>query len=339
MVRRSKSKKLGNIISFSVIITIASVVFLLANKIKNEQKIGKSVATNLQRCEYVLSWGSLGSGDGKFNKPSGIAVNASGTNVWVADTENNRIQQFASDGTFQRKWGSLGGGNSQFNKPIGVYYDDRSVPANIYVVDTGNYRIQKFNNFGRFIGKWGSYGKKDGQFDKPRDIAADSKGNIYVADTMNHRIQKFDPNGKFISKWGSPGSGSGQFNQPQGVALDLEDNVYVADGVNNRVQEFDSNGNFLAAWVGSKYAFNLPAGIDVKRSEKAVYVADSFDHSVNKYNTLGVLYGSYGSFGSKEGQLSEPRGIGVDQKENVFVGDTGNSRIVRFRCPPLKQTN
>ena len=41
MVRRSKSKKLGNIISFSVIITIASVVFLLANKIKNEQKMNK----------------------------------------------------------------------------------------------------------------------------------------------------------------------------------------------------------------------------------------------------------------------------------------------------------
>ena len=44
-------------------------------------------------------WGSEGSGDGQFYSPNGIAVDSSG-NVYVADTENQRIQKFTTDGEF-----------------------------------------------------------------------------------------------------------------------------------------------------------------------------------------------------------------------------------------------
>ena len=37
--------------------------------------------------------------------PEGIAVDSSSGNVYVADTENNRIQVFSSNGTFITKWG------------------------------------------------------------------------------------------------------------------------------------------------------------------------------------------------------------------------------------------
>lgn len=43
---------------------------------------------------YNTQWGSLGSGNGQFNSPRGMAVDSSG-NVYVADTGNNRIQKFS----------------------------------------------------------------------------------------------------------------------------------------------------------------------------------------------------------------------------------------------------
>jgi hypothetical protein len=137
--------------------------------------------------QFVLTWGSVGTGDGQFNLPRGIAVDVSG-NVYVADRFNRRIQKFDGTGTFLTKWGSLGSGDGQFNNAYGVAVDGS---GNVYVVDTGNHRIQKFDGTGTFLTKWGSLGSGDGQFNNPFGAAVDGSGNVYVADQLNHRIQKF----------------------------------------------------------------------------------------------------------------------------------------------------
>lgn len=44
---------------------------------------------------FLASWGNrgAGTGDGRFNNPTGIAVDAIG-NLYIADSNNNRIQIF-----------------------------------------------------------------------------------------------------------------------------------------------------------------------------------------------------------------------------------------------------
>ena len=90
---------------------------------------------------FLIKWGSLGSGDGQFSDPSGVAIDAS-NNVYVADKNNSRIQKFDSSGTFLSTWGSLGSGDGQFSDPLGVAIDSSN---NVYVADKGNSRIQKFD--------------------------------------------------------------------------------------------------------------------------------------------------------------------------------------------------
>ncbi len=68
---------------------------------------------------FILQWGSNGAGDGQFSGPHGIEVDTEG-NVYVADTGNNRIQKFTSDGVFLIKWGSFGTAPGQFNHPHGI---------------------------------------------------------------------------------------------------------------------------------------------------------------------------------------------------------------------------
>ena len=69
------------------------------------------------------------SGNGTLNQPAGIAIDQEG-NVYVADTANNRIQVFSSNGTFISKWGGYGAGNGTLKSPTGIAIDPSS--GNVY---------------------------------------------------------------------------------------------------------------------------------------------------------------------------------------------------------------
>lgn len=86
-------------------------------------------------------WGSSGNSNGEFNGPVGVSVDSTG-NVYAADSRNNRIQKFDSDGNFITKWGSLGSGDGEFSGPDGIAVDTL---GNVYVSDFWNDRIQVFS--------------------------------------------------------------------------------------------------------------------------------------------------------------------------------------------------
>ena len=89
---------------------------------------------------FFTKWGSPGTGDGQFSGATGIALDSSG-NLYVADTNNSRIQKFDNTGTFLTKWGSYGSGNGQFYSATGIAVDGS---GNIFVADPNGQRIQKF---------------------------------------------------------------------------------------------------------------------------------------------------------------------------------------------------
>ena len=56
-------------------------------------------------------------------------------NVYLADTYNNRLQEFTGSGTFLTSFGTVGSGNGQLVYPEGLAIDNS---GNVYVSDTGN---------------------------------------------------------------------------------------------------------------------------------------------------------------------------------------------------------
>jgi streptogramin lyase len=229
----------------------------------------------------VKKWGSLGTGNGQFYYPGGIAAGAAGE-IYVADEYNSRIQKFDSNGNFILKWGSLGSGNGQFNRQFDVTTDRQGF---VYVVDRMNHRVQKFDSNGNFIFKFGGYGSGNGQFSQPLGVKIDSTGNIFVADSFNQRVQKFDSNGNFLLKWGSYGAVDGKFNLPSSLAIDEAGNVLVVDHYNHRIQKFDSNGNYLTkfgTYGRGDGQLNGPYGIALD-AMGLVYVSDFYNHRVVKF--------------------------------------------------------
>jgi DNA-binding beta-propeller fold protein YncE len=98
--------------------------------------------------KLVGAWGPSGSAPGQLSAPVGIAYFQG--HLYVADTENNRVQVFTPQGRFVRGWGTLGQGNGQLAGPSGIAVDP--VKNLVYVLDTGNRRVQVFTPQGVFQG-------------------------------------------------------------------------------------------------------------------------------------------------------------------------------------------
>jgi uncharacterized protein (TIGR03663 family) len=186
---------------------------------------------------------------------------------------------------------------------------------------------------------FGAKGSADGQFAEPKGITVDSAGDIYVTDTQNHRIQKFDAAGKYLLKWGAKGEGDGQFTEPWGVAVDKAGNVYVADTFNYRIQKFDSAGKFLAKWGafvdtrgqagGSTAGLYGPRAIAFDGNGN-LWVTDTGNKRLMKYDTDGKFLAQFGSVGTDDGRFNEPVGLAIDPGGNIYVADTWNQRIQKF---------
>jgi len=138
--------------------------------------------------------GNAGPGAGQFNGPDGVAIDPSSGEVYVADTGNNRVEEFDSDGTYIGQFGTTGSGDGQFSAPEGVAVDPNT--NDVYVADTGNDRVEEFDSDGTYIGQFGSSGSGDAQFNNPEGVAVDpSTSDVYVVDAFNNRVEKFGETG------------------------------------------------------------------------------------------------------------------------------------------------
>ena len=241
--------------------------------------------------EVVIS--DSGSGPGQLSGPKDIAITQTlifdrnrvripgrslpdSMYIYVADTRNNRIQQFGLDGTFKRTWGSSGSDTGQFLSPTGIEVD---FEGRVYVVDSGNHRIQVFDSDGNFLRMWGSQGSASGEFNSPLDVTvgyrADTVVNfIAVSDHENNRIQLFTSNGVFIRSFD---------NIPSPLGIDTqEDRIDIVSSVAKKLF-----GVFLATNSQMREA-PIPETIDPYDVSALYYVSDRGSGRVLFYFGSGV---------------------------------------------------
>jgi DNA-binding beta-propeller fold protein YncE/tetratricopeptide (TPR) repeat protein len=186
-------------------------------------------------------FGVRGDEPGMLKNSRGMAADDAG-NIWVADTDNDRIQKFSSEGALLHVIGKSGSGEGQFDGPSGIALSPK---GNLCVADTGNNRVQVFSAKGMFLGAFGKSGSLRGQFKAPVDLTVDRAGNIYVVDRGNNKFGKYDGNGALLWESGKEGSADGEFDRPENILVSPDNEVYVLDAGNARVQVFDSSGKFL----------------------------------------------------------------------------------------------
>ena len=218
-------------------------------------------------------------------------------------------------------------------------------------------RAQAQYQWNNLAGQQSSFGSNDGpadfaQFNNAVAVATDASGNVYVADGLT--IRKISTDRIVSTLAGNPnasgftdGTGSAaRFSGASGVAVDGAGNVYVADQSNSTIRKITSAGVVTtlagtpgvtgnADGTGNAAQFYYPTAIAVDVSGDNIYVAQSYNHTIRKVTSAGVvttLAGTPGVAGSADGNgsaalFNKPQGLAVDGSGNVYVADTNNGLI------------
>lgn len=132
---------------------------------------------------------------GTFHWPRAVAVNSTG-DIFVADTQNNRIQIFNPSGGTNGTFGFPDNNpdDASLNQPYGIHINGTNF---IFVADTFTNVIKVFSPGGTYLSTIGIAGTESGEYYYPSGVATNST-HIFIADTYNNRIQITDLSGNTV---------------------------------------------------------------------------------------------------------------------------------------------
>ena len=262
--------------------------------------------------QFAFQFGSTGKEQGEFNKPYDIAVGEKSGTIAVADTENNRIQMFSSDGNFLREI-------KLNNKPSSLAFTE-SGDIIVCVPDSDN-QLLLFTEGGQFIKHI-----NDKHLKTPLNISIGSDGRIIMCDMEDGEIQVLSPDGNdllqsftapdcdsfpfcavyhqdrfFVSYTdahcvkvfnnagvyqydiGCKGSGDGQLKFPIGLVIDKFNQLIVCDRGNFKLEIFTLDGKSLTKITGEHFVANRLFNVAVNKNGN-VLVIDRKKNCINVYH-------------------------------------------------------
>lgn len=166
-----------------------------------------------------------------------------------------------------------------------------------------------------------------GTVNDPVAIDVDFAGNIYYAQFGDYfSIHKITPTSTegYVNYHSVFQQGEDnimdlwRFSNPADVAVDIRQFIYVANTEAQEIQVFNSDGELFTK-----------AGITEVRVDTTVWIFDGTDTVA--VDTFFVV--------EEKGILQSPRAVAVDDRGIVYVCDTPNSRIVRYRLSNVLDEN
>ena len=176
---------------------------------------------------------------------------------------------------------------------------------------------------------------------------SDWKDQLYVSDLNNYRILAFpfsrtagSPDGvTIIGRYGA-GSALNQINHVYSMTVDrIRQLFYLSDSENSRILQLNLTDNTLQLIAGTgtigsdNVSLNRSLGIAVDESTGSLYVTDSGNHRIQKFdlNSMQAITIAGGmTFGPDLSQLYLPSGVAIDPAGNAYIADSGNHRIIQW---------
>jgi sugar lactone lactonase YvrE len=247
--------------------------------------------------------------DARLDSPSGIAFDAKG-NIYVADSNNNRVRKIDRDGIITTVAGTgvqgFGGDKgpataARLATPMGLAIDG---VGNLYIADYGNNRVRRVDAKGLITTVAGSGAAGPGpgrpatkvELSSPEALAVDRQGNIYASEFGHARVVRISRDGRLAVVAGTGIAGysgdgrravSAQLFQPAGLAFDSHGDLLIADYGNRVIRKVDRAGVITTLRGSAAARLQDPIGLAPRGND--VYVADAGNGRVVRIRASGSL--------------------------------------------------
>ena len=319
-----------------------------------------SVAADSVGNLFLASWGDrflrvdAGQRELEFNKagsvlthvrsPSGVAVNARGTDLYSTATDHSNVRRHVvridmATREVETVTNAIDAHSVALDAAGRIYVGGRrDGRTGVFRVDAGTGNIEK-----------------ESFFPPPGDVervAADRIGNVFITQPHEHRVSRIDAatwevtpfagGGDVTAGWRGGAATNARLDSPTAVAVDTSGTLFYADA--NRVWKLDPSGivTKLAGTGDAGYSgdggpaieakLNRPGGLAVDLVGN-VYVADTGNHRVRRINTAGMITTVAGTGELGDGRnngddgpatrarTGEPSALAVDSQGNLYLAD------------------
>jgi streptogramin lyase len=152
-------------------------------------------------------------------------------------------------------------------------------------------------------------------------IAVDGAGNVWVPNAIDPgTLSEFSALGEPLS--GNSGFTGGGLSCPQAVAVDQLGNVWAANWCNNTVSKHSSGGTALSGSGFMSSGTQEPSALAIDGNGN-VFTANAKNDTVTKFNASGNAVAQF-----QQGGLDFPYSVAVDNSQNVWIANNGNSNSV-----------
>ena len=253
-----------------------------------------------------------GSGNGEISNPSGISIDRTTNEVFIADSNNSRIQVLTTEGEYLRSFGT-----DHLKEPHGICVSQDGV----FVADMVTECLLRFSLAGQFINKTGSRGNTPGCFMGISGLCYEA-GLVYVCDFNMQRIQIFDINLQFIKQFGY-----GEIKLPNDITIS-SDTLHILSQEQNTIYCYNRDGTYLKKIELTGQEQQMTSALFFTTDKKGNFIiTDQSSNEIRIFSPNGVLKHILG-----RGHLPLLTGITLDNTNNIICvcHSTGNACFQKY---------
>ncbi|XP_066270090.1 tripartite motif-containing protein 3-like [Branchiostoma lanceolatum] len=269
-----------------------------------------------------LTFGGVGSQPGQFMRPSGVTVSEEGE-IFVADSQNKRIQVFTLQGTFVRQFPTI----LSDGQKIG--------PSDVAMDGEGNLWVMGFTNLADFAVQYTKQGRVLRKFHLQktwwgRGVAMDTRRNhiLITRTTTGHwshphgEVLVYRPDGTLVRTVGQ----QQEMKNPVYITVDGEGRILVSDYDNGCVYVYNQDGQFLFQFGGfgsGEGQLQDPRGICTDRAGNVI-VVDRGNSRLEMFDKTGRFIKHITT------DIEVPKAVAMATQGQLVITDIDNHKVTIF---------